>query len=197
MSVSMHDVRKVLDPDEPDYAAAARLGTDSLPHLRALVAGEDPLLAAKAAYTAGLLEGDSGQDVIAAAARSDDAALRVAAAGAAVNLPPESAAAVLNDLVADPDPGVRKVALTSVPDEPPAELAHRIQQGAAASAQPEEALSGGASTPAPMPGERSGGGRMPGEDSEGGLMPGEESGGSRGMRNAQSPPRPGKMPGEA
>src|SRR4051812_45785552 len=110
MNVSMQDVLKVLEPDEPHYREVAALGPESLPHLRTLVEGDDAMLASKAAYAASLLEGDQGQDVVLAAARSDAAIVRVAAAGAAVNLPTESAATVLTELVSDADAGVRKVA---------------------------------------------------------------------------------------
>ena len=70
MSVSMDDVRKVLDPDEPDYAAAARLGEEALAHLERLARGDDPMLASKAAYAASLIEG--GSDVVETAAASED-----------------------------------------------------------------------------------------------------------------------------
>jgi hypothetical protein len=129
-SVSMQDVRRVLDPEEPDYAAVAQLGTDSLPHLRTLVQGDDPMLASKSAYAASLLEGDQGQDVILTAARSDDPVLRVAAACAASNLPAASAADVLGGLAGDRDAGVRKVALSSVPPDTSDELVSRFRDAA-------------------------------------------------------------------
>lgn len=95
MSVTMKAVLEVLEPDEPNYDKAASLGPDSLPHLRTLVQGDDPMLAAKAAFAASLLEGDQGKDVVAAAAHSETASIRVAAAAAANNLPADSAAVVL------------------------------------------------------------------------------------------------------
>jgi HEAT repeat protein len=116
MTVSMDDVRRILDPEEPDYDAAAELGTGALPHLQAIVAGDDPMLASKAAYAASMLEGDAGQDVVQAAAHSTEPLVRVAAAAAARNLPAPSARDVLSDLAADDDPGVRKVARASSPD---------------------------------------------------------------------------------
>jgi len=115
MAVSLDDVRKILDPEEPNYQAAAQLGPDAVPHLRELVAGDDPMLASKAAYAASMLEGATGEEVVRAASQSDDSAVRVAAAAAARNLPAESANAVLEDLAADEDPGIRKVARRSAP----------------------------------------------------------------------------------
>jgi HEAT repeat protein len=113
MAVSMEDVRRVLDPEEPNYEAAAKLGTEALPHLQALVAGKDSMLASKAAYAASMLQGAAGEDVVRTAARSHDLVVRVAAAAAARNLPPEAASDVLAELVDDEDPGISKVARAS------------------------------------------------------------------------------------
>ncbi|MFG3258423.1 hypothetical protein [Streptomyces sp. NPDC048172] len=206
MTVSMHDVRRTLDPEEPDYASVARLGPESLPHLRALVGGDDALLASKAAYAASLLDGDTGKEVVEVAARSEDAALRVAAASAAVNLPAESAATVLTELVTDTDHGVRKVARSSVPDDAPAALTSRVEEaeraerdGTSSSPAPDAAR-----TATPMPGEQPGPSVMPGEGAAGGLMPGERPG-DQGMRGGGSTegtatdaqPGTGRMPGES
>lgn len=193
MSVTMKAVLEVLEPDEPNYDRAASLGPDSLPHLRTLVQGDDPMLAAKAAFAASLLEGDQGKDVVAAAAHSETASIRVAAAAAANNLPAESAAVVLMDLVDDSDAGVRKVALSSVPSDAPPQLSAKVasQSGQAAgsgSAGFEEAPSE-AGAGAGMPGE--GQAMMPDEKPAAGLMPGEKPSSSDGDQQ-----RDGLMPGE-
>jgi len=112
MTVTMADVRAALDPDEVDYPAASALGPDALPHLMTLVSGDDPGLAAKAAYLAGTL---NAADIVATAATSGDARVRVAAASAASMLPAPEASQVLTALVADGDTGVQKLALRSVP----------------------------------------------------------------------------------
>lgn len=137
MTVTMRDVRAVLDPDEVDYTAGARLGPDALDHLLALVRDTDPGLAAKAAYLAGMIRGDRSEDVLAAAAASEDALVRVAAASAAALLTSDSASRVLNTLVADPDAGVQKLALRSVPAEPSPELRGRVREVSASAAEPE------------------------------------------------------------
>ena len=111
MTVSMKDVRKVLDPDEPDYAAAAELGEEAVPHLDQLVRGDDAMLASKAAYAASLIQG--GAATVATAADSKDPVVRVAAAAAARNLAPEQARHVLSQLSEDEDAGIRKVARNS------------------------------------------------------------------------------------
>lgn len=111
MPVSMADVRKVLDPDEPDYAAAAELGEEAVPHLEQLVRSDDVMLASKATYAASLIQG--GAEAVDTAAGSEDPVVRVAAAAAARNLPPERAQQVLRRLSDDEDAGIRKVARAS------------------------------------------------------------------------------------
>jgi len=193
VAVDMQDVLRVLDPEEPNYGAAAALGTDALPHLAALVDGDDPMLAAKAAYAASLLEGNAGQDVVAVAARHGDSAVRVAAAAAARNLPADDASAVLTDLVGDDEPGVRKVARASVPDTVSPELARRLDDAGGTTGPAVPADPSVPDTPMPgggaMPGGRVGTGLMPGEQADTGLMPGEA--------DRRSGPAPGRMPGEA
>ncbi len=209
MSVTMEAVLKVLEPDEPNYARAASLGSDALPHLRTLVEGNDPMLAAKAAYAASLLEGDQGKDVVEAAAHSETASVRVAAAAAANNLPADSASEVLMDLVDDSDEGVRKVALSSVPADAPPELSAKVdsqggrkeeaggtgfdeapaREGAGAGTGAGGGTGTGTGAGGGMPGE--GRSTMPGEQPAAGLMPGEKPSSANGRQRGD-----GLMPGE-
>lgn len=180
MAVTMQDVRSVLDPEEPDYGRAAELGPDALPHLEALVNSGDAMLASKATYAASLIKHDRSEEIVRAAAQSDDVVVRVAAASAARNMPASGSSNVLLGLVGDPDPGVRKVARAAVPDKPTAELNQRLEElGDEAGLDEAAALpEGPAQTGQPMPGEEAGPGAMPNEQP--GRMPGEQ----------------GKMPGE-
>lgn len=181
MATTMEEVRAVLDPEEPDYQKGVELGPDALPHLRVLINGEDPMLASKATYLAGLIKSDESADVVREAARSNVEAVRVAAAATARNLPSTKASEVLEELVADPDPGIRRVARESAPKRPSSRLAALLEETAPGA----EGLSdqpGGASTFTPtsatMPGEvvseampGGGTGLMPGEAEPG--MPGD------------------------
>src|ERR671915_2448035 len=101
MAVTMKKVRSALDPEEPDYQQIADLGPEALPHLEVLVNSGDTMLASKAAYLASLIKDAKAADIVGTAARSDDPAVRVAAAAAASNLPSSGASAVLFDLVRD------------------------------------------------------------------------------------------------
>ena len=128
MPVSMTDVRRALDPDEVDYAAAADLGDEALPHLRTLVETGDPGIAAKAAYLAGLINGSHSESVVALAASHADARVRASAASAASHLDDQATERVLEGLVLDEDAGVQKLALNSVPAQPSQNMRSQVQR---------------------------------------------------------------------
>lgn len=115
MAVDMEQVRAALDPEEPNYPAAAKLGPDALPHLEKLITGDHPGLAAKAAYLAGLIGTEKSLPAMDKAARSAQVPVRIAAAAAAQHLAGDHAETVLLQLVDDSDAGVRKVAARSAP----------------------------------------------------------------------------------
>lgn len=121
MASEIEEIRRQIDVDEPNYPElAASLGPAAVPHLRTLVT-DDPAVAAKATYLLSLLPSAASLEGIQAAARSADETVRVAAAAALGNItsltpfgvdatPAEEA---VRRLLADPDPGVRKVAVRS------------------------------------------------------------------------------------
>lgn len=195
MATTMEQVRAILDPEEPDYSKGSELGPDAVPHLRTLVNGDDQMLASKAAYLASLIKADDAADVVADAARSPTEAVRVAAAAAARNLPAAKASSVLEPLVTDSDPGVRKVARDAAPRRPTGRLKDLLdasepgegegQEGGDVSAQPF------AVTSATMPGEGPATGMS---DRGSGLMPGEAAARMPGEGNGRGPTEPGEMP---
>ena len=141
MPVTMEQVRKALDPEEPDYAKAMKLGPDALPHLEKLIAGKDPGLASKAASLAGMIGGASGDAkavrALEKAANHKDVRVRVAAAHSAKNLSAPDASHVLASLVTDEDVGVQKVALRSVPRRVSPELKAGLEAASKRRAVPE------------------------------------------------------------
>jgi HEAT repeat protein len=128
MSVSLEDVNEALAPEEPDYANAAGLGPDALPHLQRIVEGSDPMLASKATYLASLIEDDRALSVLETAARSEDATVRVAAAAGVANLGDSKAAKMVVYLLSDDDVGVRRRALASVPEIASTDLRHILEK---------------------------------------------------------------------
>ena len=111
MSVTMQQVRAILDPDEPDYAKVKALGSEALVHLEQLVHGSDLGLAAKAAYAAGLIGGTAAAPVLMAAIRSPQPTVRVAAAAAVKQMAEPVAVPLVMHLLQDRDKGVRRQAL--------------------------------------------------------------------------------------
>lgn len=127
MALTFEQVRATLEPEEPDYRKAAKLGPEALPHLEQLIVGEHPLLASKAAYLAGMIGTDKAASALNRAVSSSDVRVRIAAAAAAQHLPTETASDLLLSLVNDADVGVQKVALRSVPSAPSAMLKTRLE----------------------------------------------------------------------
>ena len=137
MPIDMEQVKAALDPEEPDYAKAAKqLGADALPHLEKIIGGSDTSLAAKATYLAGLIGGDRSVPAVAKAARSTQAVVRIAAAAAAAHLPAQHSDAVLLQLVDDADHGVQKLAMRSAPAAMSDALRARVNALQAAFAAP-------------------------------------------------------------
>ena len=169
MAVSEAEVRKYLDPEEPNYPkAAAALGAEALPVLERLVSEGDPLLASKAAYLASLIPDPGASRVLDAAARSPEATVRVAAAAGAQRRP--ELAAVVDHLSTDPDQGVRKVAGRTARSRP------RTQ-------------------PTASPGEDHGGGPDPDDDS-GAEQSSGEGGGSIDVSSRGEMTMPGLVEGD-
>jgi HEAT repeat protein len=138
MAVTMSDVRARLDPEEIDYPAAAELGPEALPLLLELIRGDDPMLASKAAYLASLIPGNEQLPALSAAATSPHAAIRVAAASGLRNLSEEDADALADNLLGDPDIGVRKQVLRAAAGFSSERMAERLRR--VADEDPEEAL---------------------------------------------------------
>jgi hypothetical protein len=111
---TIEDVRAVLDPDEPNYNRAKRLGSAALPALRQLIEGEDPMLASKATYLAALIGGDDAEESVVSASRHRSVVVRVAAAHGASLLKDETAERVLQGLMEDRDRRVTMAARRSL-----------------------------------------------------------------------------------
>jgi hypothetical protein len=114
MPVTTDEVIGALQPDEPNYPAAAQhLGADAAPILAELAAGDDVELAAKAASLAGFLTPDAARPVLQRGASHDDPVVRSAAA-ASLERQPELVDELSGQLLTDPDVGVRKWTLRSL-----------------------------------------------------------------------------------
>jgi hypothetical protein len=130
-------VLRFLESEEPDYPrAASALGPDALPELEQLAREADALLASKATHLASMIASPQARRVVEAAAERPEPEVRVAAAAAVTNLAQntdptaladEAGGGVLDRLLQDPDPGVRKFALKSAASM---DLQDRLQNAA-------------------------------------------------------------------
>jgi HEAT repeat protein len=131
MSVTMQEIRALLDAEEVDYeGAATMLGPDALPLLRELADGPDAMLASKAIYLAGVIGGDGAMPVLEVGAAHDDAVRRVAAASALARVAEPAAEPLVDRLLSDDDMGVRKTALKSAAGFRSEVMQARVQQAA-------------------------------------------------------------------
>ncbi len=114
MTITMKDVRNLLDPDEVDYSKAKQLGSKALPFLSELAQGGDLGLASKAVYLASLISGVKAKAILEKAAVSNEPVIRAAAAAGIRNLSETNAKKITGQLGNDPDVGIRKVVLKSI-----------------------------------------------------------------------------------
>jgi len=114
MSVTMNDVLAYLEPDEPNYAQAAKLGQDALPYLKEIIDKPEVILASKAAYLVSLIKSDKSISILEHAARNNEPIVRIAVASGIRNISERDANILLDEFIEDEDVGVRKVTLKSV-----------------------------------------------------------------------------------
>lgn len=112
MVITLQQVLDKLNPDEPNYSEAAKLGPDALPYIEQIIKTADPMLASKAAYLASLVQDkERSECVLEAAAKSPYVIVRLAVVNGVENLSPDMANKLLNMLISDPDNTVRNTAL--------------------------------------------------------------------------------------
>ena len=127
MPFTLQDVINQLDREEPNYAQAARLGSEIIPHLRELIAGDNLGLAAKAAFLTGVIDGEESVQVLEIAARHPDPIVRVAAAASAKHLT-HLTPALATTFLEDADPGVRKWGLRTIEATYPEGVRQKVEE---------------------------------------------------------------------
>jgi len=124
MALTFEAVRQALAPDEPNYEHVKELGAEALPHLTKMIESQDPHLAPKATWAAGLVGGVGTVNIAATTANS---AVRAVAAAATQHFLPQQASSILEKLVDDKDDGVRKMALRHTPKGASRELLSKVE----------------------------------------------------------------------
>jgi hypothetical protein len=127
MPVTREQVLSHLQRDEPNYQQAARLGVEAIPHLVALIQGNNRSLAAKAVCLASYINAADSVAVLQMAATHAEPVVRVAAASSARRLTAVPASLVLT-LLDDTDTGVRKWALRTLEVHPLAGVRAKVEE---------------------------------------------------------------------
>ncbi len=128
MAVPTARLRLLLNADEPNLAAVARLGPSILPQLVQLVADRNSHVAANAVAVAGRIRSDQSMAVLERAARSPSNMVRIAAASALRRMEGAKASALIAGLLGDRDKGVRKYAIKAAAARPNSALAAKVAQ---------------------------------------------------------------------
>lgn len=128
MSVTMQKVLAEIDREEPNYPAIAKLGPEALPHLKMIIAANDPLKAAKAAYAASLIGGADAIELLRVAAEHHDPQVRIAVAHGLQNLSEAAPSDLVLKSLDDPDAGVRKLALKTTAMLKRSEFSRRVAE---------------------------------------------------------------------
>lgn len=123
----MDDVLGFVDQEEPNYEAAARLGKEALPFLAQLVREDNIGRASKAACMASHIDDAESANIVALAAKRNEAAVRVAAAASLRNLR-QVPITLVGHLLDDDAVGVRKWTLKALEVHPIQSFQNRIQE---------------------------------------------------------------------
>jgi hypothetical protein len=133
---TVDELRYELLQDELDYEdLALRYGVDALPGLQALVVEDDPRIAPKATFLAGLVAGPTSAGIARIASQSRHEVTRVAAASTLPYLRADAeleAASIAAILIRDSDIGVRARAARSAAGLERVELRAQISEMAMA-----------------------------------------------------------------
>lgn len=119
----------ILGSDEPNYELGIDLPEEAIEVLEKLVGSDNAAMAARAAWLASKTGYPAAVKVVEAAANHKDPIVRVSAAGALRNIRNERSDALIEKLLDDPDPGVRKVALQSAERARSPRLPEFVKQG--------------------------------------------------------------------
>src|SRR5262245_55341871 len=114
MAVTLEQVRGLLEAEEPDYTAAARLGSEAVPHLETLVRYPDEILAARVVYLASLIRDPRAVNLLLNAAANPSVEIRVQVAAGSRNLSQADSEKVLLRALDDSATRVRIVAVKAL-----------------------------------------------------------------------------------
>jgi HEAT repeat protein len=126
MAISIEQLGRMLNADEPPYYRLARHGATLLPLLARLAQSRNTYIAANAASLAGMIGTDQALGILQRAVRNPSPQVRTAVAGALWHIRSPQASGIIASLLNDSDKGVRKFAIKSAMAKPNAALSSKI-----------------------------------------------------------------------
>jgi hypothetical protein len=138
MPLAFEDLSARLNVVDGDYLSLAEHGSALLPHLKTLIQGPDPKLAARATLLAGSIESYQSVELIRLAAKHTHQMVRLVVPGACSSLKMSGVDEIVGDALQDSDHGVRKMALIALETLPTGLSLYRSRIAEIAGTDPEE-----------------------------------------------------------
>lgn len=138
MPLALEDLSARLNVVDGDYLSLAEHGSTLLPHLKTLIQGADPKLAARAALLAGSIKSQQSVELLRLAAKSTHQMVRLVVPGACSSLKMSGVDEIIGDALQDLDHGVRKMALIALETLPAGLSLYRSRIAEIARTDPEE-----------------------------------------------------------
>lgn len=129
MSMTYEEVVQYLGMDEPGAAAAERLDSEAVPHLKRIIHEGHPQLSVKAALALSVAGAEGHRDLVRELSLDPRPIMRVAAARATATLPAGRREGLLLRLLDDQDAGVQKAAIRASASEPTSAVVDRLRTG--------------------------------------------------------------------
>jgi HEAT repeat protein len=126
--LTIAELRRQLSAIEPTESTYAGISPDEVPALEALLDDEEVWMAARAVHALARMDASQARRALRRASASLRPEVRVAVAAVAQSLPPRLSDHLLERLLDDPDPGVRKFAIRSVSDQSSESVRSRLRR---------------------------------------------------------------------
>ncbi len=128
MAMSLEELRQQLSAIEPDESMYQGIGSEEVPLLQQLLNDEEAWMAARAVYALGRIKDTQATRILSQTVQHERIEVRVALATTTPLLPAATANRILTRLLSDQNPGVRHLAIQSVPTNPPQAIQKLVQE---------------------------------------------------------------------
>jgi len=111
---TVEEIKAILSSIETNETMYSLLDQTDIPNVKRMMDEAEPWLAARAIFALSRLGGDESHNIILRAATDERSEVRIAVAASCEILPDAISDTVLNSLIEDSEPGVKKFAIKSI-----------------------------------------------------------------------------------